>query len=86
MRTIRSFSFVCIALAGCANLDLAPTPVRVTSLAPSTFCRQMTVVDEMGAKQCRVSYEPNDTPHTANGIEDICTRWKAAGCDKSAGK
>lgn len=71
-----------LALCGCGTWSpfADPAPIRISQFTPSTFCRQMTVVDDQGVKQCRASYVKEDTPHTANQIEDICTRWKAAGC------
>jgi hypothetical protein len=75
-----------LPLAGCETVPkLDARPVRVTNLTPSTFCRQMTVLDHLGQKQCRASYAKEDTPMTANNIEDICTRWEAA-CLKGKGK
>ncbi len=73
-----------LALAGCETLSvpkMSDTPTRITNLTPSTFCRQMTVLDPGGQKQCRLSYVPQDTPRTAMQIEEVCARWEAS-CPK----
>lgn len=70
-----------VCLAGCSSvMPPPPTPIRIAQFSASTFCRQMTVLDHLGQKQCRASYAKEDTPLTANTIEDICARWAAAGC------
>lgn len=69
-----------VSLSGCASLkaDNGPPVGRTANITPSTFCRQMTVIDGAGEKQCRLSYEPADTPRTANEIEQVCARWEAS--------
>jgi hypothetical protein len=75
------FVFSLLMLGGCSSIMPPPqNVVRIAHFQASTFCRQMTVLDHLGQKQCRASYAPADTPMTANTIEDICTRWQAAGC------
>lgn len=85
MRAICAFPFLCMALTGCETLIPAPTPIRVATFSPSTFCKHMTVIAADGSKQCRVSYVKEDTPYTVNQIEDTCARWQAA-CRKGKGK